>query len=246
MRLYHAQCPATQARVQPQNINDNDMKKFALAVTLAFASFGAAQAQEQAQVPAPAPAPVQDAAPAPAPAPTFVQVDPAGKPLRFVIGAGLTFGGDKLATAYYTDDTEEDIRAGGMLALLAGLDYRVSPQFSIQGTIGYHVDNSTASNGDMTFSRVPLELLGYYHVNEQVRVGGGIRHVTSTEFSSSGASDIGDFEFDDSTGAVAEIEYMYSRQLGVKLRWANDKFKEKRSGASAKGDHVGLLVNFYF
>jgi hypothetical protein len=199
------------------------MKKIALAMTLALAALGA-----QAQ--------------------TFVQVDPANpKPLRFVAGAGLTFGGEKLATAHFVDGHDVDLRAGGFVALLAGVDYRVSPQFSAQATVGYHIDDATGDNGDMRFARVPFELLGYYHVNDKVRVGGGIRHVTHTEFRTGGVvADMGDFEFEDTTSGVVELEYMYSQQLGLKVRWVNDKFKEKTYGIPLKGEHVGLLANFYF
>jgi hypothetical protein len=207
--------------------NDNDMKKSALALALAFAlaiaPLGAAQAQ------------------------TYVPVeDLAARPLRFVLGAGLTYGGDKIATAFYDDDIEFNIKGGDSVALLAGLDYRFNPQFSVQGTVGYHVDQARARNGHMRFDRVPLELLGYYHVSEKVRVGGGLRYVTNVSFSSSGASDVGDFDFSDSTGAVAEIEYAYSPRVGFKLRYANDRFEEKISRLPLKGEHVGLLVNVYF
>src|SRR5690606_21698616 len=99
------------------------MKHLALAFSLA-ASLGAAQAQ------------------------TYEVVQPIEtRPLRFLIGAGLTHGGDKLATAYYEDGDELELRAGDTIALMAGIDYRVSPQFSIQGTIGYHFDSAPARNG---------------------------------------------------------------------------------------------------
>jgi len=199
------------------------MKKIALAFALAMASMGAAQAQTWV--------PVQDIA---------------TKPLRFVVGAGVTYGGEKLITAQYTDGDTVDIDGGGTVTLLAGLDYRVNPQFSVQATVGYHVDNAAGSNGDIRFERVPVELLGYYHVNDKVRVGGGLRYVTATALRTSGVADIGDYEFKDTTSPVAEIEYLYSPRLGFKLRYVNDKFKDKTFNATVKGDHVGALVNFYF
>jgi opacity protein-like surface antigen len=205
------------------NNNDNDMKKIALAFTLAVASLGMAQAQ------------------------SFVQVqDVATKPLRFVAGAGVTYGGERIVTARYTNGDEMDIDGGGSVALLVGLDYRVNPQFSVQGTIGYHVDNAAGTNGDIRFERVPFELLGYYHVNEKVRVGGGLRYVTATSLRTNGVADIGNYEFKDTTSAVAEIEYLYSPQLGFKLRYVNDKFKFRDFDGTVGGDHVGALVNFYF
>lgn len=208
------------------------MKKPAFALSLALAAFGA-----QAQTAEPAPAPV--AAPA-------VQYEPVGaKPLRFVLGIGATFGGDKLATAYYDDGDEVDLKAGDLVALVAGVDYRINQDFSVQGTVGYHVDRAGADNGDMRFERIPFELLGYYHVNDKVRVGGGLRYVTGVKFRSSGAGDIGDYKFKDSTSAVAEIEYLFSPRMGLKLRYANDEFKEKYYGGKVKGDHVGIFANFY-
>ena len=207
------------------------MKTIAFALAFSLAALNAAQAQTTEPVPAAAPA---------------VQYEPVGaKPLRFVVGAGLTHGGDKLATVYYEDGFDINIRGGGTVALLAGLDYRISPEFSVQGTVGYHVDNASARNGDTRFQRIPFELLGYYHVNDKVRVGGGLRWVTGTEFRSSGASDIGDYEFKDTTSAVVELEYLFTPQIGVKLRYVNDEFKEKSFGGKVKGDHVGLFANFY-
>lgn len=208
------------------------MKKPAFAFSLALAAFGA-----QAQTVEPAPATV--AAPA-------VQYEPVGaKPLRFVLGIGATFGGDKLATAYYDDGDEVDLKAGDLVALVAGVDYRINQEFSVQGTVGYHVDRAGADNGDMRFERIPFELLGYYHVNDKVRVGGGLRYVTGVKFRSSGAGDIGDYKFKDTTSAVAEIEYLFSPRMGLKLRYANDEFKEKYYGGKVKGDHVGIFANFY-
>lgn len=198
------------------------MKKLALAFSLA-AAFGVAHAQ------------------------TYEVVQPIEtKPLRMVFGAGLTFGGDKMATAVYDDGVEIDINGGGTIAMHVGMDYRVTPQFSVQGTIGYHVDSANAWNGDLRFERVPLELLGYYHINDKVRAGGGLRFVTNASLSCDSACDFDEDKFNDTTSAVAELEYMYSPRLGLKLRYVNEQFKEKTWGYKVKGDHVGLLANFYF
>ncbi|HBF51326.1 MAG TPA: hypothetical protein DDX04_14375 [Massilia sp.] len=220
-----------QARAQViMTITTTTMKNIAFSVSLALATF-AAQAQTGEQAPLPAPA---------------VQYEPVGaKPLRFVLGIGATFGGDKLATAYYDDGDEIDLRAGESIALVAGADYRINQDFSVQGTIAYHVDRAGARNGDMRFERIPFELLGYYHVNDKVRVGGGLRYVTGVEFRSSGAGDIGDYKFKDTTSAVAEIEYLFNPRMGLKLRYANDEFKEKSYGGKVKGEHVGIFANFY-
>jgi hypothetical protein len=203
------------------------MNKLAFALALAGATFCATLGAAQAQ--------------------SFVQVQDAGaKPLRFVIGAGFTRGGDHLATAVYDDGVEIKIRGGDGIVLLAGLDYRIDPRFSVQGTVGYHADRANAHNAGLRFERVPFELLGYYHVNAKVRAGGGLRYVTNTALIDRVPGGFGDFHFKDTTSPVAEIEYLYSPRIGFKLRYVNDQFKEERSGAPVKGDHVGVLVNAYF
>ncbi len=199
------------------------MNNIAFALALGVAFIGTAQAQGFAHDP-----------------------DTAGKRLRFVAGAGLTYGGQRIVTARYTDGDTVDIDGGGSVALLAGLDYRIDPRFSVQATIGYHVDNASGSNGDVRFERVPLELLGYYHVNGQVRVGGGLRYVTGASLRTNGVADIGDHEFKNATSGVAEIEYLYAPRLGFKLRYANDRYAFRRLDGNIGGQHVGALVNFYF
>jgi outer membrane protein W len=195
------------------------MKKTLLAFALAAASIGVAQAQTAA---------------------------PAAKPLRFLVGAGLTFGGDKLATAQYTNGGEINIHAGSMVALNAGIDYRINEAFSVQGTVGYHFDNASAENGSIRFERFPFELLGYYNVSPQWRVGGGVRYASNAKLSSSGVADFGDYEFDSTVSGVVEGEYMFGPKVGVKVRYVNEKFQAKIGGARIDGSHIGLLANYYF
>ena len=198
------------------------MKKIIFAVALAIASLGAAQAQSESQ-------------------------PPAEKQMHFLVGMGFTFGGDKLATAQYENGTNVDIRAGALVAFTAGIDYRVNPEFSFQGTIGYHTDRAGASNGDITFSRIPMELLAYYHVSPQWRIGGGARYVSSVELSSSGAgSGAGNFEFKNTLSPVIEAEYMMNPKLGFKVRYVSEKFEEKTSSQKIDASHIGLFGTYYF
>lgn len=194
------------------------MKKIALVIALAIASLGAAQAQNaQTQ-----------------------------KQLRGVLGAGLTFGGDKLLTVEYENGVEMDLRAGGMIAMYGGIDYRVTDQFSFQATLGYHVDNTTARNADARFDRFPLEVLAYYHVSPNWRIGGGARYVSNPKLKTSGALNIGDFAFDNTIGGVLEAEYLMGSNVGIKLRYVNESFESKQIVEKVDGSHIGILANFYF
>lgn len=167
-------------------------------------------------------------------------------PVRFMVGAGLSVGGDNLATVEFTDGHSEDLRAGGLLYLTAGADYRISESFSLQGTINYHVNNSTGDNGDVRFQRFPVELVGYYHINPQWRVGGGVRYTSKPKVSSSGVLEGMDFKFDNTTSALIEAEYFYSANFGVKMRFVNETFKKAGYTGEVNGRHVGISANYYF
>lgn len=192
------------------------MKKSVFAVSVLLASMGAAQAQV-----------AQNA------------------PTRFMAGLGVSAGGDDLATAYYDNGRSQDISAGGGVYFTFGADYRMSQEFSLQGSVNFHVDSTNANNGSIKFKRVPVELLGYYHVNDAWRVGAGLRHVSSPKLTSSGAADGIDFKFDSTTSAVFEVEYFWAPNFGMKMRYVNEKLKA--SGIEdVKANHFGISGNYYF
>ena len=168
-------------------------------------------------------------------------------PVRFVLGVGITAGGDKLATANYTDNTSANINAGSGLQMLGGVDYRINPEFSMQANLGYHIHfTPEASNGDANFHRIPLELLAYYHANEQWRIGGGVRYVTGAKLSGKGAASNINTNFKDTTGLVLEAEYLSSPHLGFKIRGVKEEYKPENGNAKFSGNHIGLFANYYF
>lgn len=169
------------------------------------------------------------------------------KPFKLVLGAGLTFGGDTLATAQFDDGSSEDIKGGGLVHVYGGVEYRLGDQVSLQATVGYHVDNTkAASNGSLRFSRVPVDLLAYYHVNDKVRLGGGVQIANGPEVKGSGVASGTKIEFDNSTGPVVEGEYLFSPTVGMKLRYVSHTYKVKNTNIEADGNHVGVLFNVYF
>jgi Outer membrane protein beta-barrel domain len=171
-----------------------------------------------------------------------------GPSLRPLLGVGVTVGGDELAGDITFDDGySEDIQAGQFVHLYAGARYQGVPQFSIQATIGYHFDNSrAASNGSAQFERFPLEVLAHFHLDDQLRVGGGVRFVSGARFESSGILSVGDRDFENTTGAVIEAEYMIAPEVGFKLRYVSEKYEAKAPfNDSFDGSHVGFMLSWY-
>lgn len=170
---------------------------------------------------------------------------PAPAPRGFV-GLGVTAGGDDLATASYTNGDTVDIKAGSGVVFTAGLDFPIAPQFSVQGSVNFHVDNQTARNGDLRFQRFPVEVIGFYHPNSQWKVGGGVRHVNSAKLSGSGAASIPDVTFKDTTSPVFEVEYLFAPNAGVKVRYVKEELEFKQGPGKVKSNHVGISGVYYF
>jgi hypothetical protein len=169
--------------------------------------------------------------------------------LNFVAGVGFTYGGDKLASGTQANN---DLRAGKGLLFTVGADYRVNAQFSLQSTIGLHIDAITSSSDDYkTFKRTPVEVLAYFHPSNKFRMGAGVRYAGNASHDANYYFDEGDM--DTKVGAVIEGEFLINKHVGIKLRYVNEKFTaHKRNGAGrlvdsdVKGNHFGVVSNFYF
>lgn len=164
--------------------------------------------------------------------------------VRAFIGAGLTGGGDSLATVVFTNGSTEDVRAGQLLHLYGGVEFRLAPQVTLQTSLGYHVDNTSGfSNGSLRFSRYPVELLAHYQIDNHVRLGGGARFISNAKLEGRGVLSGNRVDFDSTVGAVIEGEYLVTPSIGLKLRYVNEKYKT--GGVSVDGSHGGFYFTWY-
>ncbi|KQV44937.1 MULTISPECIES: outer membrane beta-barrel protein [unclassified Duganella] len=170
------------------------------------------------------------------------------KTVRGFVGIGASTGGDKLATAEYTNGDTASIKAGSGVYFTAGLEFRINEQFSAQTSVNFHVDEQSAQNGSLTFQRVPVEAMAFYHINQQWKIGTGLRYVSGAKLSGSGVADIDDVKFDNTLSGLVEAEYMFSPQASIKVRYVNEKFdvKSRFRPVEVKAEHVGISGNYYF
>ena len=62
-------------------------------------------------------------------------------------------------------------------------------------------------NGSVKFQRFPIEIISYYHVNNEWRIGGGVRYTSGAKLSSSGAASGLNITLDNAVSGVVEAEY---------------------------------------
>ncbi len=181
--------------------------------------------------------------------------------LRAYASLGYGHGGAALVSATAQNTGQEfELNAGDGLVLTVGADYRLTDRFSVRGSVGYQYDDIRGLNGDLRFARNPVELMGLYALNEQVRVGLGVRKVVSAEvtLTDAAASFAGAGKYDSSVGAVLEGQYLFNTPsstgrsvvTGLNLRFISESFTHEDDGAGPyekkDGSHIELGLMFYY
>ena len=189
-------------------------------------------------------------------------IQPTKPGFHVVFNAGLTYGGDTVATANFTDGSSTDIKAGGLLQFGAGGLYQFAEQpIALTMSANYHFHSAMGSNGSISFDRMPIEALAYYTGKERFRIGGGVRIVNSpvAESTISGSGfNVKKVTYEDATGLVAEIGYQLASQGWLNFRFVSEKYQGKTAtaynGATASlnnvapksGSHLGVNFTYEF
>ena len=164
------------------------------------------------------------------------QADDAWAPgtTHMVLDAGLGFGGDKIATVTFTDGSSKSLNAGdGVFVDFGGQHNFDATNWSLKATLGFDIDAVAAKNANISFSRLPLDVLAIYsHGNHHFGVG-------LTEHLD-GHVDLDGFgpnaDFSNATGLIVQYQYWL---FGV--RYTNIKYKI--SSIDIPGGSVGCVAN---
>ncbi|MGD8913495.1 MAG: hypothetical protein PVI97_15810 [Candidatus Thiodiazotropha sp.] len=164
---------------------------------------------------------------------------------EYILGLAITTGGDELAEVPllyddYTTDTQT-IKAGGFIYFYGGVQID-TPAIPLRLTLGYFEDSVNASNGSISFSRIPLEVMGLY-TSEQHTFGIGPTYHLSPEFD---ASDLGwgTYDVDNALGLALMYEYDLQNNVALGVRYTNISYDF--GGEDVDGNNIGLLVEIKF
>ncbi|TDM08612.1 MAG: hypothetical protein C4K60_04095 [Ideonella sp. MAG2] len=161
-----------------------------------------------------------------------------------LVGLGLTYGGDKVDEARYTDGTKTEITAGSLAQFYVGFEARFE-LMTAQINVGYHFQRANASNGSLSYERYPVEMLAHYKLTPQWRIGGGVRRISEAKLNGTGVASGHDLKLGASTGPVLEAEYLFSANSGLKARVAKDSYTLS-TGKEVDGSHFGVMWTYYF
>ena len=167
-----------------------------------------------------------------------------------VFGHGIvTLGGETVYDAPLENGGTRKIKAGQFFNIAAGVQYKVTPNWSASASLGWQYATSTGTNGSAHFSRYPVELLLGYEINPHFRINGGVRKALNAHGEVKGAaSPLGSGNFDPSLGLVFETEWQFedAKKTIIFARLVKEAFTKKSSGEKYDGSHIGIGAKFYF
>lgn len=163
-----------------------------------------------------------------------------------IAAIGLTFGGDTFTKVKFDNGDNDNIKAGELALFSGGFVYEQN-DFQLQATLGYYSDRASGDNGDVRFTRLPLEVLGFWR-QEKFRLGGGITHHINPEFEIDIDDNIdnGTVEFDNATGFIVQADYLFEDGLALGLRFTAVEYEEDQLPDKIDGDSIGIMLSYIF
>jgi hypothetical protein len=167
--------------------------------------------------------------------------------IRPLIKAGADFGGDTMVTVVFDDGDTHKIRGnqgfyiGGGAAIIdaeRNMEYHLTAAFKF-----YFVD---ADNGEVEWTRVPLEALAFYRL-QHVRLGGGLTYHVNPRLEGTGFATPLDIKFKNPLGVVLQADWRATESLGLGVRYTFLEYEAKGNfTGTAKASGFGITASFSF
>jgi hypothetical protein len=121
---------------------------------------------------------------------------------------GLHLGGDTLIEVVLTNGETEKVKAGQLLSLAVGVHTDISDSLQGRLSLGYKFDFITADNGDIEFTRIPIEFLLMQQSGSWM-FGGGVSYHLSPKLTADAPviGLVGTVNLDDALGFVIAFDY---------------------------------------
>jgi Outer membrane protein beta-barrel domain len=159
--------------------------------------------------------------------------------------AGLHFGGDSLASATFTSGSSESIHAGGLISGSLGYEADIGDTLLVKLSAGIKLDAITATNGNVDFTRFPLNAM-IFKKGEKFHFGIGITQHTGVELSGDGLASFSTVEFDDATGLILQVDYLLNERAYMSLKLTSIDYQQINSNVDIDGSSLGILIGYRF
>lgn len=162
------------------------------------------------------------------------------KPVRFLFGAALEFGGDDLAVVYFADGSTQKINSGQGGTVFAGGEFQLhkNRKLFLRSSIGIKYLTTKAKNAHIRLTRIPIQVSVNYVPVKKLRLGLGFVTHQAIKLKFDGLGD--DAKFTSVPGPIFEIGYGL-----IGISYTMMTYKDK-TPASYRANTIGLTFSGVF
>ncbi len=163
-----------------------------------------------------------------------------------VLKGGFDFGGETLVTAVFTNGDTDSIKANEGVFFGAGVAvFNDTKTISSELTISWKYTSITAENGDIEFTRFPVDALLFYNF-PKVRMGAGVTYHLNPELDGSGVAGGLSVDFDNALGFLAQVDWRIAEKVAVGARYTALDYDEANGGGTVGSNGLGFVLTAMF
>lgn len=157
---------------------------------------------------------------------------------KFLIEAGVEYGGDEVARVFFTNGEDQVMRAGqgGFLAVGGQLEFAQLKSLMLRTSIGIKFNTTAADNANIRLTRLPFVVMPHWKMNEDFRLGVGITSHLGVKFN--GDDFLPDVDFKSTLGPRFELGYRWIALTYTAIHYNTE------AGASFSAGSIGASVSF--
>ena len=165
-----------------------------------------------------------------------------GKPIsaKFLVEAGINYGGDEILEVFFTNGENQKMRAGqgGFIALGGEFQFSKIEPLALRATLGFKYNTTAADDANIKLTRVPINIVAFWKLNEDFRIGvGGTTH---QNVSFDGDGFFSDVDFTSSFGPRFELGYKW-----FAITYEIINYKDEMN-LEISANSIGLSASFTF
>lgn len=159
---------------------------------------------------------------------------------KFLIEGGAEYGGDEILKVFFEDGKDQSMKAGQGLYLSVGgqLEFSKVKNFMLRASIAIKYNTTAATNANIGLTRIPINLIPYWKIKNDFRLGIGITSHQAIKLKGDGF--VPDTTFSSSIGPRIELGYKW-----VALTYTSINYKTN-STDELSGSSIGVSISYLF
>ncbi len=159
---------------------------------------------------------------------------------KFLMEAGVEYGGDEILQVFFTNGEDQTMRAGqgGYIALGGQLEFGNIKQLMLRTSLGFKYNTTAADNANIRLTRFPIQLTPFWKINDDFRLGVGVTTHLNPKLKGDGF--VPDVAFTSKVGPRFEFGYKWLAVTYTAIKYQDE------SDQSISANSFGASVSFTF